>query len=154
MSFDLDALRSFVALSVELHFGRTAAKIHLSQPALTKQIKRLEAQLGGRLFDRTTGHVALTPAGEALKERSRLLIGDAAALESFGRQAMRGEVGNLRIGFGIATINDLLPRAVIAFRKIYPGVVLDLHDMPTRKPIDAIVPGNIDVGIVRQIGRD
>jgi DNA-binding transcriptional LysR family regulator len=149
MSLDLDALRSFVALSIELHFGHTAAKIHVSQPALSKKIKRLEAQLGGRLFDRTTGRVTLTPAGEALKERSRLLLGDAAALESFGRQAMRGEVGNLRIGFGIATINDLLPRAVIAFRKIYPGVVLELHDMPTRKQIDALLDGNIDVGFVR-----
>ena len=149
MSFDLDALRSFVALSVELHFGRTAAKIHLSQPALSKQIKRLETELGGRLFDRTTGHVALTPAGEALKERARLLIGDVAALESFGRQAMRGEVGNLRIGFGIAAVNDLLPRAVIAFRKTYPNVLLEMYDMPTRKQIEALQDGSIDLGFVR-----
>jgi DNA-binding transcriptional LysR family regulator len=149
MSLDLDALRSFVALSVELHFGRTAAKIHVSQPALSKQIRRLEAELGGRLFDRTTGGVSLTPAGEALKERSRLLIGDVAALESFAREAMRGEVGNLRIGFGIATVNELLPRAVIAFRKAYPNVLLEMQDLPTRKQIDALLDGSIDLGFVR-----
>src|SRR5580698_9994227 len=106
MNLDLNALRSFVTLAGELHFGRAAVKLHVSQPSLSKQIKRLEAELGGRLFDRMPGHVSLTPAGEALKERSRLLVNDVSALESFGRQVMKGEVGVLRIGFGIAVIND------------------------------------------------
>jgi len=63
MSLSIDALKSFVVLAEELHFGRAALRLHVSQPALTKQIKRLEAEIGGRLFERTTGRVQLTPAG-------------------------------------------------------------------------------------------
>jgi DNA-binding transcriptional LysR family regulator len=68
MSLSIDALKSFVVLAEELHFGRAALRLHVSQPALTKQIKRLEAEIGGRLFERTTGRVQLTPAGDALKD--------------------------------------------------------------------------------------
>src|SRR5580704_15850249 len=116
MSLDIDALRSFVVLAEELHFGRASLRLHISQPALSKQIKRLEAAIGGKLFERTTGHVSLTPAGDALQDRARALVTDAAALESFGQHAVRGSLGRLRIGFGIAVIADLLPKAVIAFR--------------------------------------
>jgi DNA-binding transcriptional LysR family regulator len=70
-------------------------------------------------------------------------------LESFGRLAMRGEAGTLRIGFGIAVVNDLLPRVVIAFHKAYPNVLLEMQDMPTRKQIDALLDGSIDLGFVR-----
>src|SRR5271157_6205147 len=106
MSLSIDTLRSFVVLAQELHFGRASLRLHVSQPALTKQIKRLEAEIGGRLFERTTGHVLLTPAGDALRDRSRVLITDAAALESFARHAVRGNLERLRIGFGIAAIGD------------------------------------------------
>src|ERR1039457_4792558 len=108
MSLSIDALRSFVVLAEELHFGRASLKLHISQPALTKQIKRLEAEIGGRLVERPTGSVLLTPAGDALRDRSHVLVTDAAALESFARQAVRGNLERLRIGFGIAAISDLL----------------------------------------------
>src|SRR5579863_2332904 len=100
MSLSLDELRAFIILSEELHFGRAAARLHVSQPALTKQIRKLEADLGGRLFERTTGRVNLTQAGDALKDRTRALVADAAALESFAKHAMQRNVTNLRIGFG------------------------------------------------------
>lgn len=111
MSLSIDALRSFVVLAEELHFGRAAIRLRVSQPALTKQIKRLEAEIGGRLFERTTGRVLLTPAGDALRDRARVLVRDASALESFARQAVHGNLDRLRIGCGIATVADLLPRA-------------------------------------------
>ena len=149
MSWNLDALRAFVVLAEELNFGRTARRLHLSQPALTKQIKRLEEEIGGRLFERTTGRVDLTLAGEVLRERTRTLVNDASAWESFARQAMRGELGSLRIGFGIATLGDLLPRAVIAFRKAYPNVMLELHDMPSRLQMEGLLEGSIDLGFIR-----
>src|SRR6516162_1002375 len=116
MSLSVDALRSFVILAEELHFGRASLRLHVSQPALTKQIKRLEADIGGRLFERTTGRVVLTPAGEVLRDRARSLVIEAAALEGFAKQAVQGNLHRLRIGCGIATIADLLPRAVILFR--------------------------------------
>lgn len=149
MSLNLDALRAFVVLSDELNFGRTARRLHISQPALTKQIKRLEEQIGGRLFERTTGRVSLTAAGEALRDRSRELTHEASAWESFARQAVRGELGSLRIGFGIATLGDLLPRAVIAFRKTFPNVMLEMHDLASQAQMEGLLDGSIDLGFVR-----
>jgi len=149
MSLSIDALRSFVVLAEELHFGRASLRLHVSQPALTKQIKRLEAEIGGLLFERTTGRVLLTPAGDALRDRSRVLVTDAAALESFARQAVRGNLERLRIGFGIAAIGDLLPRTVIAFRKAYPHVTLDMQDLGSQNQLDAVLDGSLDLGFVR-----
>jgi DNA-binding transcriptional LysR family regulator len=149
MSLNIDSLRAFLVLSEELHFGRAARQLHLSQPALTKQIKRLEADFGGKLFERTTGKVELTPAGDALRHRTKLLVEDAAALESFAKKAVQGELGNLRIGFGIATISDLLPKAVIAYRKAYPNVLLEMQDMGSRQITDGVLEGSLDVGFVR-----
>lgn len=149
MSLNIDALRSFVVLAEELHFGRTASKLHLSQPALTKQIKRLEAEIGGPLFERTTGHVILTPAGEALKHPAHTLVIDSAALEGFARQAIQGNLRHLRIGCGISTIGDLLPRAVIAFRKSYPEVSVEMQDLGSPSQVEHVLDGTLDLGFVR-----
>jgi DNA-binding transcriptional LysR family regulator len=149
MSLSIDALRSFVVLAEELHFGRAAVRLHVSQPALTKQIKRLESDIGGRVFERTTGRVQLTPAGEALRERSSVLVKDATALESFARQAVLGNLARLRIGFGIAMAGDLLPRAVIAFRKSYPDVVLEMQDLGSQIILEGVLDGTLDIGFVR-----
>jgi DNA-binding transcriptional LysR family regulator len=149
MSLDIDALRSFVILAEELHFGRASLRLHVSQPALSKQIKRLEDAIGGKLFERTTGHVLLTPVGDALLDRARVLVMDAAALESFGRHVVRGSLERLRIGFGIAAIGDLLPRAVIAFRRAYPDVILEMQDLGSQKQLDAVLDGSLDLGFVR-----
>ncbi len=149
MSLSIDALKSFVVLAEELHFGRASLRLHVSQPALTKQIKRLEAEIGGRLFERTTGRVQLTPAGDALKDRSRVLVTEAAAVEAFAKRAIQGNLGRLRIGFGIAAIGDLLPRAVIAFRKSYPGISLEMQDLGSRNQLEAVLDGSLDVGFVR-----
>ena len=149
MSFSVDALRSFVVLAEELHFGRAALKLHISQPALSKQIKRLETEVGGRLFERTTGRVLLTSAGDALRDRSRVLVADISALESFARQAVRGDLERLRIGFGIAMIGDLLPRAVIAFRKSWAQVSLEMQDLGSQAIAKCVLDGTLDIGFVR-----
>jgi DNA-binding transcriptional LysR family regulator len=149
MSLSIDALRSFVVLAEELHFGRAALRLHVSQPALTKQIKRLEAEIGGRLFERTTGRVLLTPAGDALREGSSVLVTDAAAFESFARQVVRGNLERLRIGSGITAIGDLLPRAIIAFRKNYPHVPLEIQDLGSQNQVEAVLEGSLDLGFVR-----
>jgi DNA-binding transcriptional LysR family regulator len=149
MSLSIDTLRAFIILSEELHFGRAAARLHISQPALTKQIRKLETELGGRLFERTTGKVDLTQAGEALRDRTRALVADAVALESFARQAMQRRVSSLRIGFGIAVISDLLPKAVIAYRKSFPDVHLEMQDMGSRTITEGVSEGRLDLGFVR-----
>jgi DNA-binding transcriptional LysR family regulator len=149
MSLSIDALKAFVVLAEELHFGRAARRLHVSQPALSKQIKRLEAEIGGPLFVRTTGHVELTPAGDALRERARLLVTEASALEGFARQAVHGNLQRLRIGFGITAIGDLLPRAVLIFRKSYPEVSLEMEDLGSRNQVEAVLDGRLDLGFVR-----
>jgi DNA-binding transcriptional LysR family regulator len=149
MSLSIDALRSFVVLAEELHFGRASLRLHISQPALTKQIKRLEAEIGGPLFGRTTGRVRLTPAGDALKDRSRILVTEAAALETFAMHAVRGDLERLRIGAGIAVIGDLLPRAVIAFRKSDPNVLIEMQDLGSQIQIQGVLDGSLDLGFVR-----
>jgi hypothetical protein len=84
-----------------------------------------------------------------LRERSRTLLADAMAWESFARQATRGELGSLRIGFGIATLSDLLPRAVIAYRRLFPHVLLEMQDMGSRQQLEALLDGTIDLGFIR-----
>lgn len=94
MTVDPRLLRPFVALADELHFGRAAARLHVSQPALSQQIARLERQLGVRLFERTRAHVELTAAGAAMLPSARVAVDAAAASE----EAARGEGGELRLG--------------------------------------------------------
>jgi DNA-binding transcriptional LysR family regulator len=94
MTLDPRLLRPFVALADELHFGRAAARLHVSQPALSQQIARLERQVGVRLFERTRAHVELTAAGAAMLPSARVAVEAAAAAQ----EAARGEGGELRLG--------------------------------------------------------
>lgn len=149
MSLNLDALRSFVVLAEELHFGRAAKRLYVSQPTLTKQIQRLEKELSISLFTRTTGQVILTSAGAILLERALELVRAGTSFESFAREASTGEVGTLRIGFGIATLSDLLPQSVIAYRAAFPKMLLEMQDMSSRAQMDALLDGSIDLGFVR-----
>jgi LysR family transcriptional regulator, benzoate and cis,cis-muconate-responsive activator of ben and cat genes len=91
-------LRPFVALADELHFGRAAERLHVTQPALSQQIARLERQLGVRLFDRTRTHVELTEAGAAMLPAARTAVESAAAAAEIARSHARGEAGELRLG--------------------------------------------------------
>jgi len=150
MDVALDDLEAVVLLAETLHFGRAADRLHVSQPALSKRIKRLEERIGGPLLVRGYRDVKLTEAGRLLAGRGRHLIQESAATVALTQRAARGEAGLLRIGFGIATILGLVPDVLLRFRRAYPEVQLSLRDMPTPDQVSALASREIDVGFVRR----
>lgn len=150
MDVALDDLEAVVVLAETLHFGRAADRLHVSQPALSKRIKRLEERIGGPLLVRGYRDVRLTEAGRLLAGRGRHLIQESAATVALTQRAARGEAGLLRIGFGIATILGLVPDVLLRFRRAYPEVQLSLRDMPTPDQVSALANREIDVGFVRR----
>ena len=150
MDVALDDLEAVVVLAETLHFGRAADRLHVSQPALSKRIKRLEERIGGPLLVRGYRDVKLTEAGRLLAGRGRRLIQESAATVALAQRAARGEAGLLRIGFGIATILGLVPDVLLRFRRAYPEVQLSLRDMPTPDQVSALASREIDVGFVRR----
>ena len=150
MDVALDDLEAVVVLAETLHFGRAADRLHVSQPALSKRIKRLEGRIGGPLLVRGYRDVRLTEAGRLLAGRGRHLIQESAATVALTQRAARGEAGLLRIGFGIATILGLVPDVLLRFRRASPEVQLSLRDMPTPDQVSALANREIDVGFVRR----
>jgi len=154
MDVDLGDLQALLVLAETLHFGRAADRLHVSQPALSKRIRRMEGRIGGPLLVRGYRDVQLTEAGRLLASRGRHLIAEASAALTLTERAARGEAGLLRIGFGIASILGLLPDVVLRFRRTHPDVQIHLRDMSTPDQIDALVNGAIDVGFIRHRAAD
>jgi DNA-binding transcriptional LysR family regulator len=149
MALELSELRSFSVLAQHLHFGDAAEALHVSQPALTKQIQKLEAKVEGPLLVRGYRRVSLTPAGEILRDRAQSLLREAEMVEEIARLAVQGKAGLLRIGFGIASLAAGLPDILTRFRRHFPAVQVSMRDMPTPYQIEALEQGDIDVGFVR-----
>jgi DNA-binding transcriptional LysR family regulator len=149
MDLDLDQMRSIVVLAEYLNFGRAAAALYISQPALTKQVHKIEETLGGPLFIRKPRQLTLTRAGEVLVERSRSLLRDAQFAVDVSRSAMRGDAGPLRIGFGLPSLATGLPDLVQRFRSRFPGVQISMREMSTPPQLEALENRTLDVGFVR-----
>lgn len=145
---DLRLLRSFVALADELHFGRAAARVHVVQAALSQHIRALEDLVGARLFDRTTRRVQLTEVGRVFLPEAREVLAAAERATSRAKQAARGDVGDLRIGFMSAAALASLPRALEAFKARYENVKLHLVELGTQDQLEALREGQLDVGFV------
>ncbi len=145
---DLRALRSFATLAEQQHFGRAAKALALSQPALSKQLRRLEEEIGAPLLDRGRHGASLTQLGRWFADEARRLIQQADQLLIRSQRAALGEIGLLKVGFGIATL-ELVPQIIARFRARYPGVDVELHDMPTADQFEALNQGRLDVGFVR-----
>ncbi|WP_372659482.1 LysR family transcriptional regulator [Hydrogenophaga sp.] len=145
---ELRVWRQFVAVAEELHFGRAAARLHMTQPPLTQAIAGLEQALGGRLFDRTKRSVRLTPTGAALLPDVRDLLARAQALPAKARAAAAGEEGQLRLAF-VSTVGfDLLPRWVRGFRSQWPHVALELIEATGDVQLQLLASGEVDAGFM------
>ncbi|HXX13675.1 MAG TPA: LysR family transcriptional regulator [Candidatus Eremiobacteraceae bacterium] len=142
-------LQPFLVLAEELHFRKASERLFLSQPALSKHIRKLEKKVGGPLFIRSRRKVALTEAARVLIPLAqKLLQASKGAFES-AREAAEGRAGTLRIGFGIASVSEILPRTIIQFRRAYPRVELQMQDMSTPAQITGLLNGTLDIGMVR-----
>ncbi len=148
MNIELRQLRYFVAVAEEMHFGRAARRLHMTQPPLSQAIQALEAQLGAALFARTRRSVALTAAGDALLPEARRLLLQAEALPALARRAATGETGTLSLAFVSIADYNLLPDALREFSAAYPAVQVSLQEATTDIQLDMLAGGTIDAGIV------
>lgn len=145
---ELRHLRYFVVLAEELHFGRAARRLAISQPPLSVAIRQLEESVGARLFERNSKEVRLTPAGGVLQISARLLLRQAeeAALEA--RDVSQGSAGRLRIGFVGAMLYRGLPQALAKFQAKHPAVRITLAELNSGEQIAELLHDRLDVGFV------
>lgn len=145
----LTQVRCFVAVAEELHFGRAAARLNMTQPPLSRQIQLLEHALGVALLERTSRHVRLTQAGIVFLPEARRLLRGAEDAVLAARRAGRGALGQIAIGFTPSSSYDFLPRLISALQAEYPDIELILEEMITRDQITALTSNRLDLAFVR-----
>lgn len=146
---ELRHLRYFVAVAEELHFGRAAEKLHMAQPPLSQQIRKLEDELGVQLFQRTRRHVQLTEAGQVFLQGARQTLAQAEQAIAAARRAGRGETGSLIVGFVGSASYEILPAIMRRFHAQFPDIELILRELTTAQQIRALHEERIQVGILR-----
>ena len=147
--FDFSQLRCFATVAEELHFGRAAARLNMTQPPLSRQIQVLERVLDVQLLDRTSRSVRLTAAGRSFLPEAQRILRLAETATHVTRQVAAGRAGVLKLGFTAASAYDFLPRLVIAARAELPDVTLSLREMVTKDQVEELLAGRIDAALVR-----
>ena len=147
--FDLSQLRCFVAVAEELHFGRAAERLNMTQPPLSRQVQILERILDVSLFERTSRQVRLTPAGRGFLAEARRILKLAESAAILARRVAAGQAGTIRIGFTAASAYSVLPELVAACRRQMPDVELTLKEMVSGAQLEALGAGELDVGLLR-----
>lgn len=149
---ELRHLRYFIAVAEELHFGRAAQVLGISQPPLSQQIQALEQEVGARLFERTNRRVELSEAGRLFLHEARLVLAQVDKAADVARRAQLGELGELKIGFtSSAPFNSSIPQAIFAFRQAFPAVHLNLQEMSSSQVAESLVDESIQVGLMRPL---
>lgn len=145
---ELRHLRCFLAVADELHFGRAAQRLAVSQPPLTVAIQQLEAEVGAPLFLRNSRGVRLTAAGTALLPRARVLLAGAASAMSEAREAAEGHAGRLVVGFAGTMLYRGLPQMLRRFREEHPRIRLSLREMNSSEQVIELQHERLDAGFV------
>jgi DNA-binding transcriptional LysR family regulator len=147
--FTLDQLRGFVVVAEELHFGRAAERLSMTQPPLSRQIQKLEQAVGVRLFERDNRKVELTTAGETfLAEARRILALASGALEQ-AQRIQAGSAGTVRIGFTATSTFGVLTSLLNVVSEAHPDIHLDLFELVTREQVSRLLDGELDLGLAR-----
>lgn len=141
-------LRYFLVLADELHFGRAARRLSISQPPLSLNIQQLEASVGARLFERDSKGVRLTAAGRAFRESATALLAQAEQARLEAREIAAGAVGRLRVGFVGSMLYRGLPQQLKQFEADQPGIHVALTELNSQEQIDALLHGELDVGFI------
>ena len=145
---ELRHLRYFVVLAEELHFGRAARRLAISQPPLSVAIRQLEASVAAQLFERNSKEVRLTPAGQALQVSARRLLQQAEEAAAEARDVSQGSAGRLRIGFVGAMLYRGLPQALARFRAAHPAVRITLAELNSGEQMTELLHDRMDIGFV------
>jgi DNA-binding transcriptional LysR family regulator len=142
---DTADIEIFLILAEELHFGRTAERLHLAQPRVTRVIAALEGQAGGKLFERTSRRVRLTPLGARLRDRLQPVYTQLIAAFDDARHAAKDKTGELRIGFTLTTQGEAMTRLASAFEADHTGCRAVLSEVDLSRPYEALRKGEVDV---------
>ncbi|QGY00856.1 LysR family transcriptional regulator [Methylobacterium mesophilicum SR1.6/6] len=149
--FELAQLRCFVEVARELHFGRAAQRLNMTQPPLSRQIQMLERELKASLFERTSRSVVLTPAGRVFLVEAKAILERSEEAAKIVRDAAKTARGQLKIGIVAATTYSLLPGIVVRAREVLPHVDLAFEELTSIEQPEALSFSRIDVGIARPI---
>jgi DNA-binding transcriptional LysR family regulator len=146
---ELRQIRSFLSIAETLHFGRSAELIHLSQPALSLQIRALEEEVGVRLFERNRRKTTLTAAGLAFRDDAAAALSQLEQAIRSARLAASGKRGLLRIGFVSTAGSEIVPNIVRQFRQLNPEVEFSLRNILTAEQVQMLETGSLDIGFLR-----
>jgi len=146
---ELRHLRYFLVVAEELHFGRAAVRLHITQPPLSQQIRQLEDELGVPLFQRTKRRVQLTDAGRAFREAAQQMLDQAEQAVRTAQRVHRGEIGPLTVGFVGSAMAGVFSEILLAFRARFPEVALTLQELTTSQQVEALRQRRIGIGVLR-----
>lgn len=146
---ELRLLQYFLVLAEEQNFCRAARRLHIAQPSLSQQIRRLEQKLETELFDRTARPLRLTSAGQFLLADARYLVDEMEATVREVRRAGRGEVGRIRIGYSYGGLYDLVLLLLRRLRTAWPDATMVISQLPEREQVPALLTRKVDLVLGR-----
>jgi DNA-binding transcriptional LysR family regulator len=147
-NIDLQHLQTFLVVVEEMNFGRAAERLHIAQPPLSRQIQRLERNLGVELFFRTKPQIQLTAAGKVLAAEAKKILKQVDLAVQLTQRASRGEIGQIVIGFEGSSLSDIVPLSIKIYREQFPEVKIYVQEMSTTEQLQALQEERIDLGFI------
>ncbi|WP_174186336.1 LysR family transcriptional regulator [Nocardia barduliensis] len=141
-------LVSFITIAEELHFGRAAQRLHLTQPSLSAQLQKLEKSLGVQLVARNSHEVKLTPAGREFESQARLIVAQMDRAAQAAKATAEGRAGTLNIGYNLPASRHVLPEALTRMTERHPDIVVSLWEKRTGPQLAALCDGSLDLALV------